>query len=181
MSREQVATRIHLFSGLGRVWLCDHPYRPEKVKKKTKKILKTLKKTLLLKKKKVAFPLIYSLIVIAVLKKTKKPKKNQDAKCSRCSNYGGQSWPNHKSCCRWEYFWILILLNNPIFIGITPTYFCKKSFILVSKSFSFLHRWMLDFVTLFYDCTGCPAIVAYCICSRIISWQPNLSKFSLLF
>merc|ERR1712184_68827 len=35
------------------------------------------------------------------VKKKKKnlKKKNQDAKCSRCSNYGGQSWPNHKSCC----------------------------------------------------------------------------------
>merc|ERR1712172_222588 len=31
--------------------------------------------------------------------KIKNLKKNQDAKCSRCSNYGGQPWPNHKSCC----------------------------------------------------------------------------------
>merc|ERR1711899_436643 len=62
-------------------------------------VLKNTKKNTLVKKKKVAFPLIYSLIVIAVLKKTKKPKKNQDAKCSRCSNYGGQSRPHYKPRC----------------------------------------------------------------------------------
>merc|ERR1712045_178684 len=78
------------------------------VLKKHKKILKTLKKNTLVKKKKVAFPLIYSLIVIAVLKKTKKTQKNQDAKCSRCSNYGGQSRPHYKprcprSKCSWKW------------------------------------------------------------------------------
>merc|ERR1712088_133331 len=67
---------------------------------KKQKNTKNTKKNTLVKKKKVAFPLIYSLVVIAVPKKNeKKLKKNQDAKCSRCSNYGGQSRPHHKSRC----------------------------------------------------------------------------------
>merc|ERR1712073_184019 len=55
--------------------------RPEKVKKRRSLLHLFIRLLLLLKHKNL------------------KNIKKQDAKCSRCSNYGGQSWPNHKSCC----------------------------------------------------------------------------------
>merc|ERR1711936_1078750 len=63
-----------LFSGLGRVWLCDLPYRPEKVKKK----LKTLKKTLLLKKEGRFSTYLFACCYCCTEEKRKKtPKKSR--------------------------------------------------------------------------------------------------------
>merc|ERR1712001_378051 len=68
------------------------------VLKKQKKT-KNTKKNTLVKKRRSLFHLFIRLLLLLYRRKTKKTQKNQDAKCSRCSNYGGQSRPHHKSRC----------------------------------------------------------------------------------
>merc|ERR1712088_1037856 len=67
--------------------------------KKNQKNIKNTKKTLLLKKEGRFSTYLFACCYCCTEEKRKKPKKNQDAKCSRCSNYGGQSRPHHKSRC----------------------------------------------------------------------------------